>query len=126
MSAYATVDQVMAGFRELDADEQAVCAQLLEEAGLIIDAAAPNAAAENKALVSCRMVRRAMGDGDSMQALPLGSTQGSIAAGGYTQSWTISGGSSGELYLGKTDRLLLGVGNRIGARSPLEGMVPDD
>ena len=52
----------------------------------------------------------------------MGATQGSMSALGYAQSWTMQGGSSGELYLGKTDRQLRGIGNRIGAHSPLEDM----
>lgn len=124
MSAYATVSQVEAGFRVLDADEQARCEALLEEAAVLIDAVAASAAEDAKRVVSCRMVRRAVGEGDAMQSFPMGTNQGSMAAGGYTQSWTIaSGGSTGELYIGKTERQLLGVGNRIGARSPLEETV---
>ena len=121
MSAYATVTEVAAGFRELDADEQSRAEQLLEEAAILINAAAPNASEDAKSVVSRRMVRRALGD-SSTAAMPLGANQGSVAAGGYSQSWTIgSGGSTGELYLSRIEKALLGIGNRIGARSPLEG-----
>ena len=34
----------------------------------------------------------------------------------------MSGGSSGELYLSKLEKNLLGVGSRLGARSPLEDL----
>lgn len=128
MAAYATISDVAAGFRELDADEENRAAQLLEEAGVLIDAMAAKASDDAKRVVSCRMVRRAMGAGDdtSMVSAPMGSTQGSMAAGGYSQSWTIGGGgAAGELYLGRTEKLLLGIGNRIGARSPLEGDADD-
>ena len=47
------------------------------------------------------------------------------AALGYTQSWTMNGGSSGELYLSKLEKRLLGCGDRIGARSPVEGLCHD-
>lgn len=124
MAAYATVEEVAAGFRELDEDEQARAEQLLQEAAVLIDVTATQADADVKAVVSCRMVRRALGD-SSTAAMPMGASQASIAAGGYSQSWTLgSGGAAGELYLGRTERLLLGLGNRIGARSPLE--VTDD
>ena len=56
---------------------------------------------------------------------PLGSTQGSVSAMGYSQSWTMGSGSAGELYLSKLEKKLLGVGDRIGARSPLEGLYDD-
>lgn len=117
---YATVAEVEAGFRPLDSDERALASSLLEEAAVIIDKFNVGAEAEIKKLVSCRIVRRAIGDGNS---LPLGATQGSMSAGGYTQSWTVgAGGASGELYLGKMEKELLGVGNRIGSYSPLEAM----
>lgn len=120
MAAYATAAEVAAGFRDLTADETARTEQLLQEAAVLIDVTATQADADVKAVVSCRMVRRALGD-SSTAAMPLGASQASIAAGGYSQSWTLgSGGAAGELYLGRTERLLLGLGNRIGARSPLE------
>lgn len=116
--AYATVQQVEAGFRELDTDEKAVCTALLDEAAIMIDAAESDAAADVKRVVSCRMVRRVIGNTDSDLA-PIGTTQGTVSAGGYSQTWTV-GGTTGELYLSKTEKALLGVGDRIGAYSPLE------
>ncbi len=116
--AYATAAQVAAGFRVLDEDEISICEALLDEAAVLIDAAAPHASDEARRVVSCRIVRRAIGDSDTA-SVPLGSTQGSIAAGGYTQSWTLGSGAAGELYLGKTERQFLGLGNRIGAGNPL-------
>lgn len=125
MAAYATAAEVAAGFRELDEDEQSRATALLDEAAVLIDAEAPDAANDVKKIVSCRMVRRALGDGgEAVVSPPIGSTQGSMAAAGYSQSWTIgSGGSAGELFLSKIERKLLGLGNKIGARSPLEGCV---
>lgn len=117
--AYATVDDVAAGFRELTLDEQSVCAKLLDEAALIIDAYNVEAPYDAKNTVSCRMVRRSIGD----SGVPIGATQGTVSALGYSQSWTMSGGSSGELYLSKIEKKLLGVGNKIGAHSPLEDMT---
>ena len=78
-----------------------------------------------KRLVSCRMVRRLLGDGTGGETplYPMGATQGSATALGYTQSWTMGGsGSAGELYLSKLEKKLLGAGNRIGAASPVEGL----
>ena len=71
------------------------------------------------------MVRRALGDGDNDSAFPIGATQGSMSALGYSQSWQYSGGGSGELYLSKLEKKLLGVGERIGTRSPLEDLTDD-
>lgn len=122
---YAEVAEVEAGFRTLSADERNICQKMLEEADVIIDAYGAGAAIGRKKLVSCRMVRRALGDGDSDSAFPIGATQGSMSALGYSQSWQYSGGSSGELYLSKLEKKLLGVGEKIGARSPLEDLTDD-
>jgi len=119
MTAYATVEQVKLGFRSLTEEEQIKCAALLDEASVLIDAVAKNASSEAKQVVSSRIVRRPLGDG-SDTSVPIGATQGSMSALGYSQSWTISNGSSGELYLGKTDRILLGLGNKIGCSNPYE------
>ena len=119
---YAEVFDVEAGFRALSKDEKARCAALLSEAA--IDAYNPDAGEDAKRLVSCRMVRRQLGESDSEGGVsfPMGSTQGTATALGYSQSWTMSGGSSGELYLSKLEKKLLGVGSRVGARSPLEDL----
>ena len=123
MSAYATVEDVSAGFRELTQDETNTCTALLEEAAVLIDAVAPDASADKKKVVSCWMIRRAISS-LSTNSVPMGATQGSMTAGPYTQSWTFGTGSSaGELYLSKKDKTLLGVGDRIGSYSPLEGMA---
>ena len=125
--AYATITDVQARMtRDLSADEQTVGATLLDDAALMIDALAPNAAAAAKLTVSCRMVIRALGDGAS-GGVPMGAPQGSLSALGYSQSWTIgSGGSTGELYLSKADRALLGAGNAIGSWSPVQQLVPPE
>ena len=48
-----------------------------------------------------------------------------MSALGYSQSWTVgSGGSVSELYLSKTDKKYLGVGNAIGSYSPVQELVP--
>ena len=124
--AYATTEDVQARLpRHLTAAEQAICSALLDDAAVLIDRVAPDAPPDAKKVVSCRMVIRALGSG-SENNIPVGATQGSLAALGYTQSWTVgAGGGTGELYLGKTERDLLGVGNRIGSASPVEALVPE-
>lgn len=117
--AYATIADVEAGFRPLDADEQTVATALINEAAIIINAVADNATADAKKVVTCRMVRRAISA--AAEGLPMGATQGSIAAGGYSQSWTNSAGGAGELYISKQDKKLLHVGDKIGASNPYGG-----
>lgn len=121
--AYATIEDVQGRIlRTLDSDEEDVVTNLLDDAAVMIDAYAPGASAEIKKVVSVRMVIRAIGDGQD--GVPVGATQGSVSALGYSQSWTISSGSVGELYLGRTEKNLLGVGNKIGSYSPVEELVP--
>lgn len=123
--AYATVAEVEAGFRDLSQDEEAICTALLDEAAIIIDSYNADATAANKKLVSCRMVRRSIGDSDT-QSVPIGATTGSMSAMGYSQSWTLTNGSAGQLYLEKLEKKLLGVGNKIGSYSPTQELVPTE
>ena len=123
MAAYATVADVQARMsRAMTADEQATCGTLLDDAAIMIDSIAESASEDAKKIVSCRMVIRALGDG-GVNTIPTGATQGSMSGLGYSQSWTLSGGSTGELYLSKADRQLLGTGNRIGSYSPVQELT---
>lgn len=124
--AYASVDEVQARMtRTMTAAEQDVCAALLDDAAVLIDAYRRGADSEAKKVVSCRMVMRAMGDGSD--TVPMGATQGSMSGLGYSQSWTIGGGgATGELYLSRTDKVILGAGNSIGSYSPIEELVCED
>lgn len=126
---YATVSDVTVrlGGRSLTEAEEQLVEALLEDAAALIDATAPNASTAAKKTVSSQMVvrafseRRESGDGGGY---PIGASQGSMGGLGYQQSWTISsGGSVGELYLSKADKLLLGIGDMIGSHSPLEDMT---
>lgn len=125
MAAYATVSDVQARMtRTMSSDEQTMCATLLDDAAVIIDAYNVNALADAKKIVSCNMVIRKLGDGED-SGIPIGATQGSMSGLGYSQSWTMSGGgSTGEMYLAKIDKKLLGVSNKIGSYSPVEELVP--
>ena len=122
--AYATVSDVENRIsRTLTTDEESVCGYLLDDAAVIIDAFNASADADAKLVVSCRMVIRAIGDGEPT-GVPIGASQGSMAALGYSQSWTMgTGGQVGELYLSKLDKKLLGCGNSIGSYSPIEELA---
>lgn len=128
MAAYATVSDVQARLTyTMDTAQSNLCSTLLDDAADMIDAVAPSASADAKKIVSCRMVIRAMGDGGDSAGVPMGATQGSMSALGYSQSWAIgSGGATGELYLGKTDRQILGLGNQIGSYSPVQELAPEE
>lgn len=118
--AYATVADVEASYRELTEQEEAVCSALLDRAVVYIDDLNANADLSRKKEVSIRMVQRAL---DNMEGVPMGATQGSMGALGYTQSFSVGGGSIGELYISKWEKKLLGVGNKIGSHSPTEDLV---
>ena len=121
--SYATAEDVQRRMvKPLSDDQMDVCAALLDDAGVLIDAIAPNASDEAKATVSCSMVIRAMGSQGDL-AVPTGATQGSASALGYSQSWTFGNGATGELYLSRTEKRLLGVGNKIGSYSPVEELA---
>ena len=119
--AYATVSDVQARMTTTMTEaQQSVCAMLLDDAAIIIDDFNINATTDNKKVVSVRMVQRALNvDPD----IPVGSTQGSMSAMGYSQSWTMGTNTSvGELYLNKLEKQMLGKGNRLGCKSVLEDM----
>jgi hypothetical protein len=121
--SYATAEDVQRRMvKPLSDDQMDVCAALLDDAGVLIDAIAPNASDEAKATVSCSMVIRAMGSQGDL-TVPTGATQGSASALGYSQSWTFGNGATGELYLSRTEKRLLGVGNRLGSYSPVEELA---
>lgn len=121
--AYATVNDVQERMiRTMEADEMRACATLLDDAAIMIDAYNAAASADAKKVVSCRMVVRALGDGDS-NGYPIGATQGSMSGLGYSQSWTNSSGANAELYLARMEKKLLGVGNSIGSYSPVQELA---
>lgn len=121
--AYATVAEVQERItRTLSDTEMQVCASLLDDAAVIIDSYNSEAGTEAKKVVSCRMVIRALGAGTN--DVPIGASQGSMSALGYSQSWTIGGGTVGEIYLGKLEKKMLGVNGSVGSYSPIEELVP--
>lgn len=121
--AYAMIEDVQARLsRQLTEAERTAGESLLDDAAGIIDAFAPDAGLDIKKIVSCRMVMRAIGDANNA-GYPMGATQGSMGGLGYTQSWAIGSGSNGELYLAKIEKEMLGVGDNIGAHSPVEDIA---
>ena len=123
--AYATVVDVQDRMtREMSGDEQRVCDALLGDAAILIDSYNPNASENARKVVSCRVVIRALGDGQTI-GVPIGASQGSMSALGYSQSWTMGSGSTGELYLSKIEKQMLSGGNRIGSYSPVQELVPE-
>jgi choline dehydrogenase-like flavoprotein len=116
--AYATVEDVQARTtRTFSEQEVTVCTSLLEDAAVLIDAYNAKAEANAKKVVSCNAVLRALGNG-SNNTMPMGATQGSLSALGYSESWTMGSGSIGEIYLSRTDKKMLKAGCKIGFSAP--------
>lgn len=121
--AYATFIDVQDRMtRTMSSTEVNVCRNLLDDAAVIIDGFNEEATDEVKKIVSIRVVQRALGDG-STSGIPIGASQGSMSGLGYAQSWTMTNGSTGELYLSKLEKEMLGRGNKIGSHSPVEELV---
>ena len=126
MMAYATVDDVQNRIRRtLSETEEVSCEYLLSDAGVIIDAYNADASEDAKLIVSCNMVIRVLGDGDSTFSIPYGATQASMSGLNYSQSFTMGSNSYGDMFLTKLDKRILGVGNAIGSYSPVEELVED-
>lgn len=111
--AYATVQDVQDRMsKTMTTEQQGICSKFLDDAAIVIDAYNAQATADAKKLVSVRMVQRSITvDSD----IPMGATQGSMSALGYSQSWTMGTNTAvGELYLNKLEKKLLGCGDKIG------------
>lgn len=120
--AYATYEDIQRrnGMDVLDSD---YVTALLDDAAVIVDAYNRNASEAAKKLVSCNMVIRTIGSRD--EGVPIGTTQATTSAMVYSQTWTNTNGS-GELYLTKLDKKILGVENRIGCTNPYSGLIQEE
>lgn len=125
--SYATTEDVQNRMQKTMSDGTIkVCNYLLEDAALFIDAFNKDAPEAAKKLVSCRMVIRALGDFENEGEIPIGASQGSMSALGYSQNWTIGGGGAvNEFYLTKAEKKLLRTGNSIGSYSPVQELVAE-
>ena len=94
--------------REWLADASDIMMDEMDRAG--VDYENPDAKLAARLLRVCRdMVHRAIGDGtQSAASIPFGATQASMAAGGYSESFTI-GNPYGELFLKDRERKSLGI-----------------
>lgn len=123
MATYATIEDIKNRIaRDLSDKEITIAENLLEDAAVIIDSYNVNATPDAKKLVSIRVIIRALGDG--VTDIPIGASQASQSGLGYSQSWTYGSGSSGEIYLSKLEKKLLGCGDKIGSYSPVQELAP--
>lgn len=112
--AYATYGDICER-KDINGIDKERVETLLEDAAVIIDVYNKSASDTAKRFVSCNMVIRTIGSSD--EGVPIGTTQATLSALGYSQSWTNSYGS-GELYLSKMDKKVLGIGGKVGYTNP--------
>lgn len=113
MDAFATVEQLEAGWHALLGDERVRAGVLLERASRIIRSDCPRWAVYEArepgicADICCEMVRKAMlsGIGD----VPEGVTQMNTTTGPFTDGYTFAN-PTGDLYLSDAQKRRLGVG----------------
>lgn len=120
--AYATCEDIQKR-KDMGGLNWECAGTLLEDAAVIIDAYNEKASDAAKKVVSCNMVIRALGTNN--EDVPIGTTQATTTALGYSQTWTNSNGI-GELYLTKLDKKILGVGNRIGFSNPFSDLIQEE
>jgi hypothetical protein len=125
--AYADVSDLEVRWRTLTDDEQARAEALLDDASAMLDAyVTVDATDEQQAallkIVVCNMVQRSMStsSGDAY-----GVSQQSITAVGFTQQYTYSN-PTGDLYITKAEKRMLGISGTGKGRTLMYGMVGDE
>lgn len=121
--AYAEVSDLESRWRELTDDEAARTEVLLGDASAMLAASVTvDDADEQQAallkIVTCNMVQRAMSTGGDMY----GVTQQSMTAVGFTQQFSYAN-PTGDLYITKAERRMLGIGGKIGVAVPSYGIL---
>lgn len=131
MDAFATVSDLEARWRALDAGEKLRAETLLGDGAAALRSTLANAGIEinesdelqtaNLKAVNCSMVQRAM----SAQGDMYGVTQANMTAGPFSQSASFAN-ATGDMYITKSERKKLGLGRmRIGSIRPMIGVADD-
>lgn len=112
--AYATIEDLEARYGEVDAELTDRAQALLDDAATILDARvvvdiSDQQQRERLRLVSCSMVNRAL---QAAASDAYGVSNASYTMGPFTQSATFAN-PSGDLYLTKGERDLLGIGGSV-------------
>lgn len=120
---YATVDDLEARWRTLSAEERDRATVLLGDAGVRLDALCPpsdpptDGEVAARLIVSCEMVKRAMASTTAGLA-GVGVTSIQQGAGPYQETLQFAN-PTGDLYLTKADRRLLGCGSQAAFTVPM-------
>lgn len=124
--AYATVADLESRWRTLSSDEKTRAAVLIDDAAVRLDAmCAPSEPitgqeAAARKIVSCEMVKRAMATPGGIDNI--GVTQFSETTGPFTDQRTFAN-PTGDLYLTKADKALLGCGRQVAFTVPMTGVT---
>ena len=123
--AYADVSDLEVRWRTLTDDEQARAEALLDDASAMLDAYITVDETDEKQLnllkiVVCNMVERAMSTGGDMY----GVTQQSMTAVGFSQQFSYAN-PTGDLYITKAEKRMLGISGTGNGRTLMYGMVGD-
>ena len=123
--AYADVSDLEVRWRTLTDEEQARAEALLDDASAMLDAYITVDETDEKQLnllkiVVCNMVERAMSTGDDMY----GVTQQSMTAVGFSQQFSYAN-PTGDLYITKSEKRMLGISGTGKGRTLMYGMVGD-
>lgn len=124
--AYADVSDLEVRWRTLTTDEQARAEALLDDASAMLDAyVTVDETDEQQAkllkIVTCNMVERAMSTGGDLY----GVTQQSMTAVGFTQQFSYAN-PTGDLYISKAEKRMLGISGTGKGRTLMYGMVGDE
>lgn len=119
---YATVSDLESRWRTLTAPEKTRAGVLLEDAAVRLDVACPptdpptEAELSVRLIVSCEMVKRAMATPGGLEGIGVSSVQ--AGAGPFQQTHQFTN-PTGDLYLTKGDRALLGCGAQVAFTVPM-------
>ena len=124
--AYADVSDLEVRWRTLTTDEQTRAEALLDDASAMLDAYVTVDETDEQLMrrlkiVVCNMVERAMSTGGDMY----GVTQQSMTAGPYAQTFNYAN-PTGDLYITKSEKRLLGISGMGKGRTLMYGLAGDD
>ena len=123
--AYADVSDLEVRWRTLTTDEQARAEALLDDASAMLDAYVTVDETDEQQMkllkiVVCNMVERAMSTGGDI----FGVTQQSMTAGPYAQTFNYAN-PTGDLYITKSEKRLLGISGTGKGRTIMYQMAGD-
>lgn len=125
--AYAEVTDLEDRWRSLSESEKARAEVLLGDAAVRLDVLCPPSVPptlselEARKIVSCEMVKRSMATPGGIGGIGVTSIQS--GAGPFQETQQFSN-PSGDLYLTKADRSLLGCGNQVAFTFPMVERIP--